>query len=232
MENMYFKNREEYRKYLNDHVVKRLGTHASRDGVCSLMDNGYVVKALYDEYYPNFAFQFKDFDIPSYIFSKTGAFVDGFVVAVFMDYAKGESVEQHKPIDQEIITLGTHLDLVAKDTKTIGEQGVKVNDFHCGNIIYDSNIFKIIDTLVYDLLTKGDYSKDNIYEVMNRLLAGILDDIMKYRIIRERYSFLGNLDYLENPKAYLIELKKFIEELTEKPINTLKEADNALKMKL
>ena len=131
MENVYFNSKKEIRNYISKHYVKSLGVGCS--GSCYLLDNGMVIKDLNGDYYPEFVLQFKDFDIPSFIFAKSGAFVDKFVNAVFMYYAPGNTLYVDKPVDQDMITLGKHLEQVSKDIIDISKHGVIIRDFHCGN---------------------------------------------------------------------------------------------------
>ena len=230
MENLYFKNRAEYSDYLSEHVVERLG-EPGREGICSLMDNGYVVKSLYSEYYPKFALQFKDFDFKSLIFAKCGAIIGEYVVGLFMNYAPGKMLSEEKPVNQDLLVLGNQLQVVTNDIDRASEKGMLARDFHCGNIIYDGEAFRIIDTLPYLLLPKGIFKKENYYEIMNKIYEFLLGELLKDKRVYDELSFWGKLDYLRNPKEYLLLLKKFIEELVEKEINTLGEAEQALKLK-
>lgn len=229
MENMEFKNRTELREYIKEHTVKNLGM--GREGECHLLDNGSVVKYLYGDFDPNFALQFKDFPDSSFIFAKAGAFVDGYVVAQFMEHANGKSLLDEVPTGQEIATLGDHLEVVTDSIELISEKSVLVKDFFGGNIIYDGNVFKIVDTLYYLLLPMSRYRKENFYEIMNRLYACLLNDIMKHRRVNERFSFYGQLDYLTHPKKYLLMLRDYIADITREEVKTLEEASLALRKK-
>ena len=227
MEDIEFANRELLREYIKVHTVKNLG--AGREGAVTLLDDGSVVKYLYDDYKPEFALQFKDFDIDPFVFAKSGAFVDGYVAAQFMEYAKGKSLADEIPFKQDIEILSENLEVVSQGIESISEKGVLVKDFFAGNIIYDGNNFKIIDTLPYLFLHKGTYAKENYYEIMKQIYNLLLKEIMKNNIINRKFSYWGNLDYLKNPKLYLLSLKAFIEELIEQKINNLEEAKLALK---
>ena len=230
MNNIHLKSKQEFEEFLKTHVVKRLGV-GGREGECSLLDNGYVIKKLYKDYYPQFALQFKDIDIPSFIFAKAGIIVDEFVVALLMEYAEGKILNEHRPTDQRIITLGEHLDTLVGDIKLISGKGVYVTDFHCGNIVYDYNRFRIIDTLPYLLMPTCNFEKANIYEIMNRLFDGILDDIMHFGVVRREIGYRGKIERLENPKEYLLALKGFLEDLSGQRIDTLDEAKLTLTRK-
>lgn len=227
MEKMEFKSRDELKDYINSHTVKNLGI--GREGRCSLLDNGKVIKYLYDDYNPEFVLQFKDIDSSSFLFAKEGIFVDDYVAAILMEYAKGMALSSKKPVDQNIITLGNQLQILSNDIVSISEKSVFVKDFHCGNIIYDGNAFKVIDTLPYLLFSRGNYKNENLREVMNRIYEFLLSDIISYRIVRRDYTYLGRLDRLEYPSEYFNELKSYLENTLGEEINTLGEASVSLK---
>ncbi len=229
MEKMSFKNREELKDYISDHTIKRLG--AGKDGICSLLDNGSVCKYLYYDYNPEYALQFKDIDVPSFVFATSGAYVDEYIASVFMEYADGMVLDKNKPINIDLSTLASQLDVLVSDLITISDMGILVKDFHCGNTIYDGNSFRVIDTLPYLYIPSGKYKIDNLREVMNRMYDFLLRDIMKNSIVYDKYSFYGRLDYLENPSQYFTELKAFLESLSNQSVNTLEDANMVLKKK-
>lgn len=228
MENMDFQDRNELIQFISDHSIKRFTV--GREGVCSLLDNGYVIKYLYDDYYPKFALQFKDVENDSFIFAKNAAFIKDYVAALFMEYAEGPTVEEKKPDDLALPILGSQLDKLVRDIKKISDMGIYVKDFTCGNIIHKPDQFKVIDTTPYLYLPKGNYRKENMSEIMNRLYDGILEEVMKYR--RELGNdciYRGRQEHLENPSEYLSKLKSIIENNTKQEITTLEDAAVALK---
>ena len=231
MDDIRFKDRTELRQYISDHMVKPLGV--GREGQCTLLDNGLVIKYLYRDYYPQFALQFKDLYIPSLIFARYGAFVEDYVGAVFMDYAKGDALLDRIPLEQSLDVLGDHLNVLVDGIKKASEMGIYAKDFHCGNILYDLNQFKIVDTLSYLRFDNYTYEKDNIYEIMNPIFAKLLSEIIDYnKEIGFDLSFFGNLDYLKNPKEYLQLLKSRIETITDQEVTTLKDASMSLRKKV
>ncbi len=229
MENLYFKSKEEIHEYISKHFVKGLGVGCA--GSCYLLDNGMVIKELDGDYYPEFVLQFKDFDVSSFVFAKSGAFVEKFVNAVFMDYAPGKTLYDSKPVHQDIITLGKHLEQVSKDIIDISKYGVIIKDFHCGNIMYDNQQMRIIDTVPYLYLKKGDFRRENILEVMTRIYGFLLEDIITYRSLGETRFFRGKQNLLENPEEYFTLLKDLIEKDTDSSVNTLKDASLVLRKK-
>ena len=229
MENLYFQNKNEIKDYISCHFVKSLG--AGRDGACFLLDDGSVIKDLNGDYYPDFVLQFKDFKVPSFVFAKAGAFIGDYISAIFMEYAPGNSLYSSKPIHQDMIILGKHLEQVAKDIIDISERGVLVKDFHCGNIMYDGQQMRIVDTLPYLYLPKGDYRRENACEIMNRLYEFLLGDILTYHSLGESRFFHGKQELLENPEQYFTMLKDLIEEDTETNIRSLNDASLVLRKK-
>ena len=226
---LHFNSRTELQEYIRSNYVKKLGL--GREGVCSLLKDGTVIKYLHEDYYPDFALQFKDVDTPTFIFAKSGAFVGEFVSGLFMDYAEGKSLYEKKPTDQSMILLGTQLEQVVTDIKTISKQGVWIRDFHPGNMIYNGERFRIVDTLSYLSLPKDNYEEENMYEVMNRLYDFLLDDVMKDRDVYKKYIFYGRRDLIDHPKEYLTALKNYIEEISGKSITTLDDANKVLRKK-
>ena len=230
MDSIYFKTNEELDKYLDSHTVKRLGV--GKDGRCVLLDNGLVAKKLWQDYYPDFALQFKDIKVPSFVFARSAAFVGDFVKAVFMEQAKGDTLLERRVDYQRMDTLGDHLGVLSKDIITLSDMGVLIKDFHCGNIVYDETRFRIIDTLPFLKLPNGKYKEENLREVMIRLYENILSEIFKYKKVSFRFRYYGHNEFLEDPKYYLQLLRNYIMELTEEEIVTVEDASMALKKKL
>ena len=229
MDNIYFDSENDLQKYIADHSIKSLGV--GREGVCFLLDNELVIKKLYRDYYPDFALQFKDLDFPSFVFARSGAFIGESIRALFMEYADGDALIDKKPFSQDILTLGKQLEPVVKDIIDISKEGVLIKDFHCGNIIYDSNKMKIIDTLPYLRLANANYQKENICEVMNRIYSFLLGGFVSYPALGAKRFFLGEMDKLEHPEQYFGELREQIERTTDSEIKSLEDAYLVLKKK-
>lgn len=226
MENITFNSREEFKKYIEEHQVKRFGV--GEDGYCVLLDNGLVIKCFHYDYYPEYVLQFKDVDTDTFIFAKSCALVNGFAAGAFMQQAVGETVYDHKPVNQNFITLGEHLDVLMKDTKLISEKGILIKDFKCSSLIYDDKRFRVVDTIRYESYPKSDLSIPNTREVMHQIYPFLLNEIMSYHEIRREYSFWGRLDRLEKPKEYFEEIKDRIEEVSGEKITTLADANKVL----
>ena len=231
MNDIRFKNRDELKQYISAHMVKKLGS--GEEGECVLLDNGEVIKYLYKDYFPKNALQFKDLDIPSFVFAKSGAYISFFVSAVFMRYAKGDALLDRIPLEQRLDVLADHLSVLVKNIKEASDNGIYVVDFHRGNVLYDMNKFEIVDTIPY---LKGDVNKwietENFYEIMNAVYDALLPEVLKYKKeIGSEYSFFRNLEYLKNPKEYLQLLKSRIEDIVEKEVTTLGDVSMSLRKK-
>ena len=229
MKDLFFNNYNELKEYVNIHKVKSLGS--GREGTCFLLDDNSVIKLLYSDYYSDYALQFKDIESPTFVFPKNCAFVKDYVRAIIMEYVQGDSLSKHKPIEQRIDLLGDKLQILTDSLDDISSKGILVKDFHCGNVIYNDNEFKVIDTLPYLYLHGNNYKNENLYEVMNRIYSFLLEDIMKYNEIYKKYGYIGNIDKLDNPAIYLRYLKEELENITDQEINTLSEANKVLKKK-
>ena len=229
MENMHFENEWELNNYLRSHTKKVLGD--GKDGQCILLDNGIVCKKLWLEYYPNFVLQFKDTYLDSFVFARSAAIVDDFARAIFMEYVPGKNLYERRVDSERIDVIGTQLDKVVTDVNALSEEGVLIKDFHCGNIIHDGNMFKIVDTLPYLKLPKGNYQLENQREVMNKLYDYILQHVMKYRKVSGKFNFYGRKEFLEAPSYYFGIIQDYLQNLTGEEINTFEEANMSLKKK-
>ena len=228
MENLYLKSDDELQEYIKKHTKDCIGF--GREGNCILTDNGYVLKKLYGEYNPQFALQFKNIENDSFIFAKSGIFIDDYIRAIFMRYAKGLTLSDKIPKDKSFIQLGIQLQKLVDDIVKLSEMGIQVKDFHMGNIVYDENKFTIIDTIGY-LYLRGSYKTENLREIMHRLFYYLLVDILRYREIPNNLVYYGKIDILESPNEYLIKLKKYIENLVEQDVTTVDDAIKVLNKK-
>lgn len=240
METIIFKNEQEVDDYVYNHSVQRLGS--GQEGVCYLLDNGTVLKRLINKYYLDHALQFKDYNNSSFIFARGAGLVEDDVIALFMEYVRGQSLTQHVPVEQSLKELGLHLQKLVEDIKSLSTDGIYVNDFHCGNIIYDNQDFKIIDTLSYSIL-RSNYEQENIREIMPRIYTVLLDKIMillRYAIVINgfstdcNYSFIGKNSYvnLENPQEYFLMLQQMLSECVGEEVTTIDDAVKKLKRKV
>ena len=229
MKDLYFDHFNDLQDYVYNHKVKSLGS--GREGTCFLLDDNSVIKILYSDYYSEYALQFKDIDSATFVFAKNCTFVKDYVRAIMMEYVEGDSLSKHKPIEQRIDLLGDKLQILTDSLDDISSKGILVKDFHCGNLIYDGNNFKVVDTLPYLYLPGNNYKNENLYEVMNRIYSFLLDDIMKYKKISKEFGYIGNIDRLDNPAIYLSYLKEELENSTDQEINTLGDANKVLKKK-
>ena len=219
MENLLFNNKSELNDYIRKHSIQCLGL--GREGICYLLDNGLVLKKLYNEYYSDFALQFKDINIESFVFAKTGIIINNFINAVFMDYIKGFTILEKIPYDQNILIIAEQLQKLVEDIKKISKLGIIAKDFYPGNIIYNEKGFIIIDTISYLYLNKGDVKVNNLFEIMNKVYDALIKEIYFCKEIPSNLLFMGKIDILENPKEYLKELKLKIEEISQQEVITL-----------
>ena len=226
MKNLIFNNKDGLDRFIKKHTVKPLG--AGREGASFLMDNGLVLKKLNDEYNPEFVMQFKDLDISSFVFAKSSVIIDNYVNAIFMEYIKGYTLLENVPNNQDLLVLGEQLQKLVEDIKKISELGIWVKDFYPGNIIYNNNGFKIIDTIGYLYLANNNFELDNLYEIMNKLYGVLIKEVYSCNEISSDLLFIGNTNILKNPKEYLKELKNVIEKIGECDITTLGDAKKTL----
>ena len=228
MKNIYFNNQNDIDEFIKKHSTRFLGS--GLEGRCYLLDDGTVVKVLFKKDKSNNLLKFKDINNPSFIFAKESGYIDDAIVALFMEYVEGENLAKRVPVEQKIVTLGSQLQELVENLKKISQTGILVNDFHCENIMYNENGFKVIDTEGYNINDKNN-EKTNIREVMTRIYGMLLYKIIRYEEIRREFIKYGKFEILENPLEHAIELKNLISELTNENIETLDEANKILQKK-
>ena len=226
MENIIFDNKSELLNYIKLHYIKALGI--GREGASYLMDNGLVLKHLYDEYTKEFALKFKDMNIESFVFAKSGVLINDYINAIFMEYIKGFNLLDKNLDNKNILMIGNQLQKLVEDIKKISELGILVKDFFPGNVIYNDNGFKVIDTMCYLYLGDFNYQLSNLREIMNKLYDYLIKEIYICKFIPDKLLFLGKTDILLNPLEYLKSLKEKIEEIGEQEIMTLGDAKKIL----
>lgn len=227
MENINFKDKNDLERYIDIHKVRTLGL--GLEGICYLLDNGYVIKVLYEKSNYNYL-QFKDINNPSFVFPKYAGLVDDKIKALFMEYADGLNLVQHSPTEQKIVTIGKQLQVLVDNIKKISELGIVVKDFHCENVIYNNEGFRVIDTQSYTIEDKNS-EIGNIKEIMTRIYGTFLYQIIRYEEIRKEFIDYGKLELLKNPEEYSKLLNDLICNLTQENIETVEEANKALRKK-
>ena len=227
MKNMILKDKNELWDYVKTHSVKPLGI--GREGSCFLLDNNQVIKVLCQEYDSQYALQFKDIDVDSFIFSKYGILINNYINAIFMEYVKGLNLQDALPINQNILDLGEGLQKLVLDIKKISSLGILVKDFCPSNIIYSENSFKVIDTMCYLYFKNFNFEIDNLREIMNKIYNHLIFEIYNCKQISKNLLYLGNLELLEEPKEYFKNLKSKIEEISDQEVITLNDMKKTLK---
>ena len=221
-----YHHKDDFLKFIGTHIVKHLGY--GNDGCCFLMDNGLVLKRLYQKVSYDEAKKFQSIQTNSFVFPCGVLMVEGEVQGVFMEYVKGNNLFQHVPIDQDLLVLGKHLQVLEENLEYVSKEGVLAQDFCSKNVIYDYKQFKIIDTTPY-LYHKGcDYTNENMIEVMSRIYEALLIELAYQKKFPKELSYSKDMNVLKNPLGYFCLLKSKLESDTNQEINTLEDAKKVL----
>lgn len=228
MENLDFKSRDELKKYLDAHFVRKLGQ--GKHGVCTLLDTGVVAKLFHEEEGIDWVLKFKDFDIPSFQFAKAVATVDGFAHASFAKPARGTALNKRVPLNKDMVLVGKHMQRLSNDIQLAGDKGICVNDFFEGNIVYDGRKFTVIDTLPYAYYTFMRYATKNLTEIIPDVYKLLLDKFICIGPLLDML-YVGDEEAYKNPAEYLKALRDRVRELTGEEVNTFEEANLAMRRK-
>ncbi len=219
MQDMSFKNQFELDDYIKVNYVKALG--AGREGACFLLPNDIVIKKLYDEYVKEYVLRFKNIDNPSFVFPKNVCMIDGYVKAYFMEYARGESLFDNIINEVKIDKLVSDLKVLVNNVRELSKLGIETYDVVGKNIIYDGNIFKIIDTLRYSWLSNRDEFNSNIRMIMQTVYESIIRGIPKDYRVHINMDMRTDMYLLTHPDEVIYDLKDQASEAFDEDIHTL-----------
>lgn len=227
MDNIRLNSEEELYSFINNNIVKRLGY--GREGICFLMQNNIVLKKLYSRFYPDYALQFKDLDIDSYIFAKSAILLGDYARGVFMDYVNGYNLYDYNTDNINIDKLVVSLKKLVTDTIELSKNGIEIIDFHLGNILYNEECFKIIDTLCYLNLPKYDWTIDNIRCIIRPLYDKLLG-IIPYNKLLAKYMNCYTDSYLQsNPDEVIYGISEIVNNNFDVKVNNIAEIKRVLK---
>ena len=229
MENIVFKNKKEIIDLLENHTIKKLGKGG--EGVVYLLDNGCAAKFYHCPYKPHQdVLRFKDIIVPPFEFIRATATLNGILYFTLSNPAPGIDLESGSRLDYDMVTVGSHLKEVVKGTNQLTEMNIEAFDVCRKNLIYDGKRFTIIDTTHFDYSNEPELRRHNFIKVMgslyNAFLSGIFD--VGEEFFNKKYI---EQEYLENPEEYLRYIRDRVREVTQKEVNTFREARHALAIK-
>lgn len=220
MAGFIFPSREEIMKYVSKNIDKKLGY--GKEGCCFLLKSGIVIKVLVScQQKEKIIFSVKN---NSFVFPKDYILVDGDVNAITMDYVRGKTLLKETPNFQSIAILGSQLEKLLEDVKELSEKHIYVVDTFSGNIIYNKDGFKFIDTLNYAFLKDRDVLKDNTEDVMQHIYEVLLNELFFDKKLYSELSYINNKDFYYKPEEYLLLLKQRIQDTYQEEVNTLEDA--------
>ncbi len=217
---------QELDEMIKKESIKNLG--CGREGSCFLLSNDVVMKKLYDDYNPEFALQFKDLDIKSFVFATSGVYIKNYIRAIFMKYINGETLITAPKEKITITDFSKALQQLVEDVKKISEMGILMRDFHCGNIIYDGKDLKIIDTMCYLNLHNSSYFESNIRDVILAIYRKVLNEILHTDLFFEKYNIF-DLDVITNPIQFFSDIKRDTERASGEKVETIADVEKVLK---
>ena len=167
MKDMHFQSEEHLNCFIKNLQFIGLGS----EGSCYRLDKETVFKHLcgpnYEPRDKGKILQFKDINIPNYVFVQNIAYLKNEIVGVLMQYINGENLETHNLYRIRIINLIKMFDDLIEATKKLSNLGVSVFDVCPVNVIYSSTRLYLIDTMDY---SRVDIDSEKLFkENMSRI---------------------------------------------------------------
>lgn len=184
--------------------------------------------------YRNRLLKLRESVVENFYFIKNLIYLRGNLIGSISDYAPGKSCDDiflHKRnLDRLIIALDT----LKKNIYELSEQRIYIDDEFLSNILYDSNVFRIIDTGGYFLssdipIDSSDKDRDDVLTIYKRNMKKIMyllfkkitdldeehdDFIFAYlwRINSPYKKYLIDDDLMLNPSETIIGIRNTIQE--------------------
>lgn len=219
--------------------VKVLGSGS--EGTCYKIGN-YTYK-LYNELYSDLLnndiaierlLKFRDIIIDNIYFIKAAMYYDNQLIGSVCEYASGKCCKGALLYRSKIDKLVRALNILKENIYELSKLGICIDDNFLGNVLYDGNNFKLIDTGSYFYYNKDDYDTDIIYlknmkKIMKILFLGITDKIYMeddfifgflWKIDSPYKYYLIDDDLIMNPGNTIIGIKNTIEEYIGYEIDT------------
>lgn len=233
MKDMYFQNEE----HLNCFIKNLQFIDFGSEGSCYRFDKRTVFKHLcgpnYEKRGKEEILQFKDINIPNYVFAQNIVYLKEEIIGVLMQYINGENLETHNLYKVRIINLIKAFDDLIEATRKLSNLGIGVFDVCSVNVIYNKTRLYLIDTMDY---SRVDIDSEKLFkENMSRITWNIHNTIFPFSIIKfissipELKDFKHDKELLSNPSYFLKILLKELNEYIGYEVKTLEEASKKLK---
>lgn len=233
MKDIYFQNEEHLNCFIRNLQLIGLGS----EGNCYRLNKETVFKYLcgpnYEQRDKEEILQFKDINIPNYVFVQNIAYLKNEIVGVLMQYINGENLEIHNLYRLRIINLIKMFDDLIEATKKLSDLGISVFDVCPVNVIYSSTRLYLIDTMDY---SRVDIDSEILFkENMSTIMRNIHNKIFPSKVIKfissipELKDFKQDKELLSNPSYFLKILLEELNGYIECEVETLEEASKKLK---
>ena len=233
MKDIYFQNEEHLNCFIRNLQLIGLGS----EGNCYRLNKDTVFKYLcgpnYEQRDKKEILQFKDINIPNYVFVQNITYLKNEIVGVLMQYINGENLENHNLYRLRIINLIKILDDLMIATKKLSDLGISVFDVCPVNVMYSNARLYLIDTMDYSMVDTD--SKILFKENMSTIIRNIHNKIFPSKVIKfislipELKDFKQDRELLSNPSYFLKILLKELNSYIECEVKTLEEASKKLK---
>ena len=233
MKDMHFQSEEHLNCFIKNLQFIGLGS----EGSCYRLDKGTVFKHLcgpcYQQREKEEILQFKDINIPNYVFAQNIVYLKEEIIGVLMQYINGENLETHNLYKVRIINLIKAFDDLIEATRKLSNLGIGVFDVCSVNVIYNKTRLYLIDTMDYSGV---DIDSEKLFkENMSRITWNIHNTIFPFSIIKfifsipELKNFKHDKELLSNPSYFLKILLKELNEYIGCEVKTFEEASKKLK---
>ena len=233
MKDMHFQSEEHLNCFIKNLQFIGLGS----EGSCYRLDKGTVFKHLcgpcYQQREKEEILQFKDINIPNYVFAQNIVYLKEEIIGVLMQYINGENLETHNLYKVRIINLIKAFDDLIEATRKLSNLGIGVFDVCSVNVIYNKTRLYLIDTMDY---SRVDIDSEKLFkENMSRITWNIHNTIFPFSIIKfissipELKDFKHDKELLSNPSYFFKILLKELNEYIGYEVKTLEEASKKLK---
>lgn len=233
MKDMHFQSEEHLNCFIKNLQFIGLGS----EGSCYRLDKGTVFKHLcgpcYQQREKEEILQFKDINIPNYVFAQNIVYLKEEIIGVLMQYINGENLETHNLYKVRIINLIKAFDDLIEATRKLSNLGIGVFDVCSVNVIYNKTRLYLIDTMDY---SRVDIDSEKLFkENMSRITWNIHNTIFPFSIIKfissipELKDFKQDKELLSNPSYFFKILLKELNEYIGYEVKTLEEASKKLK---
>lgn len=231
MENIKFNDEKEMKDYFSKLIILGSGC----EGTC-YKNKGFVYKMYNREYIDLYSnevaierlLKFRDIIIENIYFIRGLICLDSVMVGSVSEYACGSSCVKRNLYRCKIDNLAKALTILKENVYELGKLGICLDDIFLGNILYDGDKFKLIDTGSYyyykempDVLEFDELIiyKKNMKKIMRVLLMNITNgEVDKFILsflwgVGSPYrSYLVDNDLLCNPDETIIGIKNTISE--------------------